>query len=99
MNYVLEFHPEIEKDINEAYSWYESQKDGLGEQFFIAIRKKLESIGRFPELYGTKGNGKYREAIVAVFPFAIVYIIYKRKHCIFVSSIHHFSKRTKTKYR
>jgi len=26
--------PEAQQDINEAYSWYENRRPGLGEEFF-----------------------------------------------------------------
>ncbi|MEA5502616.1 hypothetical protein VB735_05745 [Halotia wernerae UHCC 0503] len=37
MNYVLVFRPEVQEALNEAYSWYESQKPGLGDEFLNCI--------------------------------------------------------------
>ncbi|MDZ8032959.1 MULTISPECIES: hypothetical protein [unclassified Nostoc] len=33
MNYVLVFRPEVREELNDAHSWYESQKPGLGDEF------------------------------------------------------------------
>jgi toxin ParE1/3/4 len=29
--------PEAERDIDEAYAWYESRRVGLGEDFFCSV--------------------------------------------------------------
>ena len=99
MNYTFKFHSDIEKDYSKAYAWYETQKQGLGERFLLAVRKKLDQINRQPEVFSSKGNTKYREAVIDVFPYLIVYKIYKRKQIIFVSSIHHSKKSPSQKYR
>ena len=33
MNYSVKFRPEVEFDANNAYHWYESKSNGLGEEF------------------------------------------------------------------
>lgn len=37
MNYVLVFRPEVRKELDEAYSWYESQELGLGDDFLEQV--------------------------------------------------------------
>ena len=32
MNYALVFRPEVREELDEAYSWYESQQAGLGDE-------------------------------------------------------------------
>jgi hypothetical protein len=49
MTYKCEFHSEVEKDYNEAYEWYESQKKGLGERFLTFVRQKIDQIAEHPE--------------------------------------------------
>lgn len=39
MNYVLVFRPEVREELNEAYDWYESQKQGLGDNFLVVSMK------------------------------------------------------------
>jgi hypothetical protein len=39
MNYVLEFRPEVCKELDDAYNWYENQQTGLGEDFLNCIDK------------------------------------------------------------
>lgn len=82
-----------------SYTRYESQQEGLGERFIKAVRQKIEAIVLQPELYGSRGNKKFREARVKIFPYLIVYKINKRTKEIFIASIHHTKKHPRKKYR
>lgn len=48
MSYKFDFHSDVENDYLEAYTWYESRKEGLGERFLSMVRRKLEQIGNNP---------------------------------------------------
>jgi len=99
MTYKCEFHAEIENDYNEAYAWYETQKKGLGERFLTFVRKKIEQIGENPEHYGKRARKDYREAQVDIFPYLIVYKIYKQRKTVLIISIHHTKRHPRKKYR
>ena len=98
-SYKYTFHGDIALDYNDAYFWYESQKEGLGERFLTAVRRKIEEIAEAPEFYSVKTKKGYREAKVDIFPYVIVYKIYKRQKLIFFNSIHHERKHPGKKYR
>jgi plasmid stabilization system protein ParE len=36
-------------DVEEAYDWYEAQREGLGDEFLAAVQAALESILNHPE--------------------------------------------------
>ena len=99
MSYSYEFHAAVAHDYNEAYAWYESQKKGLGERFALFLRKKMDQIAENPEHYGKKTHKDYREAQIDIFPYLIVYKIYKQRNTIFVNSIHHMKKHPRKKFR
>ncbi|MGN6264373.1 MAG: type II toxin-antitoxin system RelE/ParE family toxin [Ginsengibacter sp.] len=99
MSYTCRFHPLTKQDYDEAYEWYEDRQKGLGERFLEAVRNKIEEILLHPEAYSSKGNKKFREAEVDIFPFLIVYKINKRKKEIYIGSIHHAKKHPRKKYR
>lgn len=99
MVYTVDFHSEIEGDYNEAYEWYESQKKGLGERFLAFVRQKIEQIAEHPEHYGVRIRKNYREVQMDVFPYLIVYKIYKRQGTILIVSIHHTKRHSRKKYR
>ncbi len=70
------FEPEAERDLNEAFDYYESQDPGigLGDRFIKNVTDKAEKIADKPNRYFEDSNG-VRKAKVPIFPFYIFYII------------------------
>ena len=99
MNFKPEFHPAVAIDYNEAYEWYEQQKDGLGEEFIKSLNDKFNDLIAHPDAFGQRSKIGYKEAKVNRFPYLIIYKIYPRKKIIFVNAIHHISKDSRKKYR
>jgi plasmid stabilization system protein ParE len=64
--------PEAQQDVDEAYSWYEDHRPGLGEEFLSCVDASIQAICRMPELYA-KAHEEYRRALVRRFPYAIFY--------------------------
>jgi hypothetical protein len=98
-SYTCVFHSEVQNDYNEAYEWYESRKKGLGERFLAFVRKKIDQIAEHPEHYGVRTRKDHREVQVDVFPYLIVYKIYKQSKTILIISIHNTKKHPRKKYR
>ena len=96
--YLLDFHEEAETEFNESYVWYGLQKDGLEERFRLAVDDTLQRIQINPE-YFSYCKKPYRQALVKVFPFAIVFRINKRNNSVFISAIYHTKRNPKKKYR
>jgi plasmid stabilization system protein ParE len=65
------FHPDAERELEEAADWYESQREGLGGEFIAAVRAKIGRIVEAPERYPVTQGA--RRALVGRFPYAIVY--------------------------
>ena len=42
---------EAEQDIAQAYAWYESQRNGLGEDFLGRLDSCVQNVLRNPEMY------------------------------------------------
>ena len=79
--------PEAERDVLEAYGWYQQRQDGLGEEFLRCVDACLLSIRQNP-LRHAPVHESYRRALVRRFPFAIFYefaedniTIYSVFHC------------------
>jgi plasmid stabilization system protein ParE len=64
--------PDAERDIDAAYSWYESQRVGLGEEFLSCVDACIQSIRRTPEGHRIV-CASYRRGLVRRFPFAVFY--------------------------
>ena len=64
--------PEVQQDVDEAYSWYEDRRLGLGEEFLGCVDACIQTICRMPELHA-KVYEDFRRALVRRFPYAIFY--------------------------
>ena len=64
--------PEAANDIAEAYSWYEEQREGLGEDFLTRLRALLDTALRMPEIYPVVFQN-FRRGLVRRFPYAVFY--------------------------
>jgi len=59
----------------EAFLWYESKKEGLGEEFFEELNQLYAYIVENPNLFPVKRKGIYHEAVVKRFPFVVIYAV------------------------
>lgn len=71
-----------ERDISEAFAWYENRQSGLGFDFLRAVDARIHSVGRTPELCGFIEN-PYRSAIVRRFPYVVLYTYHKNTVTIY----------------
>jgi len=74
MNYALVLRPEVRKEVDEAYTWYESQQPGLGDDFLDCVNEILDRICQMPESYPVVYRD-VRRAVVRRFPYAVYYRI------------------------
>ena len=80
---------ETEHDVEDAYTWYEDRRQGLGEEFLSCVDASIQTICRAPELY-PKIHNEYRRALVRRFPYAVFYEYVDGK--VIVYSIFHTSR-------
>ena len=66
------FHPAAQVELEEAAAFYESRLAGLGKFFAAEIERTISIVRQFPES-GSALAGGQRRAIVARFPYSIVY--------------------------
>lgn len=57
MNYKYVMHEGAINDLAEAYIWYETQREGLGEEFLSAIREVSMLISLNPQAFQKDQNG------------------------------------------
>lgn len=98
MSYQVELHPEVLKELQEYFDWYEMRSEGLGKRFLSTINKRMQALTQNPE-YFTKKKGNYRAATVETFPYVIVFEILKPKNIIFVSYVFHTKRNPHLKYK
>ena len=51
MRRPLIVRPEAEKELAEAYEWYEAQVQGLGSDFLLPVESALSSLQRSSQSY------------------------------------------------
>ncbi|MFN6571908.1 type II toxin-antitoxin system RelE/ParE family toxin [Dendronalium sp. ChiSLP03b] len=93
MNYVLVFRPEVQEELNETYSWYESQKPGLGDEFLDCVDETVNRISQMPESY-VIAYRDIRRALVQRFPYAVYYRIVSSR--VIVTAIFHSRRDPKS---
>ena len=84
-------------ELSDAWRWYEDRQEGLGDRFKDAVYKSIAQIEESPTK-GIKRKDPYREAIVRIFPFLIIYRIETKTKQIFVHSIFHTRRNPREKY-
>jgi plasmid stabilization system protein ParE len=92
MKYALVFRLEVREELNEAYSWYESQQPSLGDEFLDCMDEILNRICLMPESYAVVYRD-VRRAIVRRFPYAIYYRIVSSR--VIVTAIFHSRREPK----
>ena len=64
--------PKAEQDIDEAYAWYESHREGWGDVFLTNVDECIQGICTAPEMHPVVFLG-YRSSLVRRFPYAVYY--------------------------
>jgi plasmid stabilization system protein ParE len=79
-----------ELDLGDAYAWYESRADGLGEAFLRAVDACFARIARDPEVYAVQ-HDRVRRARLHRFPYGVYYTI--REDFIDILAVYHGRRR------
>lgn len=73
MSVAVEYLIEAEDDIDGTYRWYESKQNGLGEDFLLKLRTRIDVIANNPKLFGVYRK-RIRTAPIRRFPYFIYYV-------------------------
>jgi len=76
MSSSIIFRPEAEEDVEKIYKWYESQQEGLGEEFLHILQQNLEIVREYPEAFQIIYKN-IRRIILSKFPYLVFYIALK----------------------
>lgn len=79
-----------EKELDEAFAWYEEQAVGLGGSFLSEIDKALRLIATYPKLQSPVTDN-LRRCLVNRFPYGIYYGF--RSETIVVVAIAHLRRK------
>jgi plasmid stabilization system protein ParE len=93
MNYVLVFRLEARNELDETYSWYETQQIGLGDDFLEQVEAALDRICKMSESYPAVYRD-VRRSIVRRFPYTIYYRIVSSR--VIITAVFHGRRDPKT---
>jgi hypothetical protein len=80
MAYQLEVKEEALQDIVRGFLWYEEKNPGLGTRFVDEVEQMITYLGN-NALHFQIRNSVYREAVLKIFPYVIIYEI-RTKHVV-----------------
>ena len=81
--------PEAERDVDQVYDWYESQRIGRGEDFMVRLEACFHSIVRSPEMYA-EIRKPFRRALIRKYPYAVIYEY--RNPDVWILAVFHMSQ-------
>jgi toxin ParE1/3/4 len=84
--YRLILQPEAEVDLESAFVWYESKREGVGERFIHAVERAFEQILRAPTAPPVTYRG-CRQFAVHRFPYVIHYLV--SGECVSIAAVLH----------
>ena len=67
------FHPDAERELNEAIEWYESREPGLGLDFATQVHAAIQRALAFPLAWQDMGSD-IRRTLVHRFPYGVLYV-------------------------
>ena len=70
----LVYRPEAAADVRAAFEWYEGQREGLGEEFLVALSNAEEAARSNPLSYGVIRRDA-RRVMLRRFPYQLIYRI------------------------
>jgi plasmid stabilization system protein ParE len=75
----VRFAPEVPGELAETVLWYEARKEGLGADLLAEIERTLPLVGdrprSFPQLQKIDLSLEIRRALLARFPYALVFLV------------------------
>jgi plasmid stabilization system protein ParE len=87
---------DAEKELSDAFDWYQEQKLGLGIRFYNEVDYYLNLLEKNPYLFPVKYTQEIRAVSLNKFPYLIIYWIDDLDLKVMVLSIFHTSRHPKT---
>jgi len=84
------FHPDVASEVKASYQWYQTQAEGLGDDFLHELELACQTIVEFPATW-PRLRKSYRRFLLSRFPFSVVYRV--ENSTIFVVAVMHNSRR------
>jgi plasmid stabilization system protein ParE len=80
----------VKKEIKFSYDWYQSQADGLGEDFISELEASFKIITEFPETW-PNFQTHFKRYSLSKFPFSVIY--QKSDENLYVVAVMHHRRK------
>ena len=74
MSFSVVFRRIAKREFDDAISWYQDRREGLGQEFSIAVEQQLGRIALSPNQFACV-RGHVRRAVLQRFPYSIHFIV------------------------
>ena len=74
MSLSVVFRRIAKREFDDGISWYQDRREGLGQEFSIAVEQQLEKIALSPNKFACV-RGDVRRAVLQRFPYSIHFIV------------------------
>jgi hypothetical protein len=69
MKVDIQLSKEAEQDVLDSFSWYQSAREGLGDEFLEVLESSLNAISENPQAYSFRYKKLVRAYPINRFPF------------------------------
>ena len=73
MSSLVVFRRIAKRDLDDATSWYEGRREGLGKEFSLAVEQEIQRIAVSPNQFA-RVRGLVRRAVLRRFPYSIYFV-------------------------
>ena len=89
MSLGIRLSPRARADVQQAFDWYGSKRQGLGDEFIAALDEVLEQVADNPTAFQRFRRG-VRRALIRRFPYSVYFRI--EDEYVFVLAVFHSSR-------
>ncbi|HEX6716633.1 MAG TPA: type II toxin-antitoxin system RelE/ParE family toxin [Pyrinomonadaceae bacterium] len=74
MSFTVVFRRIAKREFDDAISWYQERREGLGRELRVAVEQQLGRIALTPYQFACV-KGEVRRAVLQRFPYSIYFIV------------------------
>ncbi len=87
----IELHSAAQAEVDEAFTYYERERPGLGLEFLAEVEAEVAQIRRNPQLRGRYQQTEFRKSALHRFPYVLFYR--EREETIWIAAVAHAKRR------
>lgn len=87
----IEFIEPAQAELDEAFLWYEEQRQGLGYEFLDEFEESLQRLSSHPEAYAPI-EFDVRRCLLKRFPYGVIFGLDQQNDMIVIVAVSHLHK-------